>query len=428
MLCSHLSKYVSPDPESRSIRCVTWIIRELTALVFIFSGFVKAIDPWGTLYKVEDYLAAMGLTIWPNLIIVGVFFLCGIEFFIGVCLAAGCFRRGSALLGFALMCFMLPLTLWIAVFDPVADCGCFGDAYVISNWATFWKNVILLAFTLWLTRYNKYCASLINPAIQWIAFIATALFICLIEFLGYLYQPLLDFRPYKTGTTLTEQVDSEQPEFLFIYSKDGMNKEFSIDNLPDENEGWVFVDRKETGDAESGEDTSDKGFHVWEGNEDVTEEALSPDKDRILLLMPDMGDVSISTTWKINSLHDWASRYDIDMIAAVAGTQEEIDNWKDLSMPDYPIYTADDTAIKELARGNPAVVYMHKGIVEWKSTLRAIDTDDFMANDTSADPMSFARDNCRMLLNYSYIYLSVMALLIMVSFIPVLRRLFRLWK
>ena len=97
-------------------------------------------------------------------------------------------------------------------------------------------------------------------------------------------------------------------------------------------------------------------------------------------------------------------------------------------MPDYPIYTADDTAIKELARGNPAVVYTHDGIVEWKSTLRAINTDDFMANDTSADPMSFARDNKRMLLNYSYIYISVMVLLIMISFIPALKNSLLRWK
>lgn len=428
MLYSHLSKYVSPDPESKLVRGITWIIRELTALVFIFSGFVKAIDPWGTLYKVEDYLAAMGLTIWPNLVVVGVFFLCGIEFFIGVCLATGCFRKGIAILSFAMMCFMLPLTLWIAVFDPVADCGCFGDAYIISNWATFWKNVLLFAFTLWLVKYNRYCACLITPAIQWIAFIATALFICLIELLGYLYQPLIDFRPYKTGTPLTEQTNADQPDFTFVYSKDGVEKEFSLDNLPDESEGWVFVDRKETASSSANENESDKGFHIWEENEDVTDEVLSPDKDRILLLMPDMGNVSISTTWKINSLHDWATQHDIDMVAAVAGSRGEIDNWIDLSMPDYPIYTADDTAIKELARGNPAVVYTHDGIVEWKSTLRAINTDDFMANDTSADPMSFARDNKRMLLNYSYIYISVMVLLIMISFIPALKNSLLRWK
>ena len=213
MQYSHLSRYVSPDPHNRWIKWATWLIREVTAFVFIFSGFVKAIDPWGTLYKTEDYLAAMGLSIWPNLVTVGVFILCGFEFFIGVCLATGCFRKGSSILSFILMCFMLPLTLWIAVFDPVPDCGCFGDAYVISNWATFWKNVVLFAFTLWLARYNRYCACLITPALQWIAFIATALFIFGIELAGYIYQPLIDFRPYHVGSPLTEQSDLQEPEY-----------------------------------------------------------------------------------------------------------------------------------------------------------------------------------------------------------------------
>lgn len=426
MLYSRLSKYVSPDPDSKWIRWVTWFIRVITGAVFIFSGFVKAIDPWGTLYKMEDYLGALGLSIWPNLVVVGVFFLCGFEFLIGVFLLTGCFRKGSAALSLALMCVMLPLTLWIAVFDPVADCGCFGEAYIISNWATFWKNVVLFAFTLWLTRYNRYCRCLITPALQWIAFIATGIFIVAIELAGYLYQPLIDFRPFPIGAQLIEQTDDQEPEYLFIYRKGTLTKEFTIDNLPDDSEGWEFEDRREISPLQS--ETKHDGFHVWEGDEDVSAEVLSPDKDRILLLMPDMGDVSISTTWKINSLHDWATRHDIDMMAAVAGSSEEIENWKDLSMPDYPIYTADDTAIKELARGNPAVVFTEKGTIKWKSSLKAIDTDDFMEDNASAKPMSFSRDNHSMLQNFSYLYLSIMALLIMASFLPALKKLFGLWK
>lgn len=425
MLSLRSSKSASPEQASRTVVWITWLVRELTALVFIFSGFVKAVDPWGTLYKVEDYLAAMGLTIWPNLVVVGVFFLCGFEFFLGICLATGCFRKGTAWLSFLFICVMLPLTLWIAVFNPVADCGCFGDAFIISNWATFWKNIVLLCMTWWLLRHNTACRCLVTPALQWIALLATAVFISVIELLGFLYQPLIDFRPYAVGKPLIEggEVSQAQPDFIFIYAKDGEQKEFTIDNLPDEDDGWIFIDRKQKG-GESKVETSD-GFHVWDGDEDVTDEVLNPDADRIILLMPDMGDVSISTTWKINSLYEWASRHAIDMIAAVAGTPEEIESWQDLSMPEYPIYTADDTAIKELARGNPAVVFTHNGIVRWKSSLKAINTDDFLANGTSSDPLSFGHDNRRLLLNITLIYLSVMFMLIMASFAPAIKK---LWK
>lgn len=426
MLYSRLSKYVSPDPESRLIRWLTWIIREITGVVFIFSGFVKAIDPWGTLYKTEDYLAAMGLSIWPNLVVVCVFALCAVEFIIGVFLTLGCFRKGAALASLLLMCFMLPLSLWIAVFNPVSDCGCFGDAFIISNWATFWKNVILIGFTLWLARYNRYCSCLITPALQWIATIVTGAFIFLIEFAGYVYQPLLDFRPFPIGTSILEQTDDTgETDYIFVYSKDGKTEEFAIDNLPDESEGWVFVDRKKL--SPESEDEKNDGFHIFDGDGDVTESVISEDGNMILLLMPDMGNVSISTTWKINSLYDWASRHNIGMIAAVAGTTADIENWKDLSMPDYPVYTADDTSIKELARGNPAVVYTENGIVKWKSSLRALNTDDFMA-DEKASPMSFARDNKHLLLNAIYLYLSIMALLIMASFLPDLKKFYKIWK
>ncbi len=411
------------------MKWITWLIRELTGFVFIFSGFVKAIDPWGTLYKTEDYLAAMGLSIWPNLVIVGVFFLCAIEFFIGVFLAMGCFRKGSAVASLLLMCFMLPLTLWIAVFNPVSDCGCFGDAFIISNWATFWKNVVLTACTLWLVRYNRYCACLITPALQWIAAIATAAFIFTIEFAGYIYQPLIDFRPFPNGTSIIEESAEDSGEnYIFVYTKDGKTEDFTIDNLPDEEDGWVFADRKEISSAGKSDDNENDGFHISKGQEDVTEDVISEDKDFILLLMPDMGNVSISTTWKINSLYDWAKLHNIEMIAAVSGSAHEIENWEDLSMPEYPIYTADDTSIKELARGNPAVVYVEKGIIKWKSTLRAINTDDFMANGASSQPMSFARDNRHFLPNCIYLYLAVMAMLVMFSFLPQLKKLFKIWR
>lgn len=423
------SRSVLPDPVSKTAHWLTWIVRELMACVFIFSGFVKAVDPWGTLYKVQDYLAAMHLSIWPNLVTVGVFFLCGIEFLLGVFLATGCFRRGTSVLTLLFMCVMLPLTLWIAVFDPVADCGCFGDAFIISNWATFWKNVGLTLCAVWLLRYNPHCRCIIIPAFQWLALLATAAFIVTIELIGYVYQPLIDFRPYPVGTSLTlsetETADTEEPEFMFVYSKDGKEQEFTIDNLPDEDEGWVFVDRKElpsTDRSDIKDSSADaKEFHIWDGDEDVTEDVLTGDNDILILTMPEMKNVSIATVWKINSLYDWASSHDIEMIAVASGSDRDIAIWKDLSMPEYPIYISDDTSIKELVRGNPAVIYTEKGIIRWKSALRALDSDDFVTDNPVQDPMNFARDNHKILLYTSYIYICMMMLLAIVSLIPMLR-------
>lgn len=434
----HLSKYVSLKEHPKVVKWVTVGLRLLIGCVFIFSGFVKSVDPWGTIYKMTDYAAAMNISVAENLIVAGAFFLCAFEFILGVFFLCGCFRKGTAILGFAFMCVMLPLTLWIALFNPVADCGCFGDAITISNWATFWKNVLLTAGIIWLVKFNTCCKPLINESIQWIAVVATLGYIGMVEVAGYIYQPLIDFRKYKIGTPLISANGNEdiEPEYIFTYKKGEEVKDFPVDQLPDEEEGWEFVDRKEIHPAKvSANMEGDNSFHIWSGDEDVTydvlgnEDSESSDSSKMLiLLMPSLGDVSIAQTWRINSLYDWAQSHHIKMIAVVSGSESEIANWEDLSMPDYPIYMADDTEIKELARGNPAVIFVNQGIIVWKSALRAINIDDFMSPGTTEDPMHFTFDSFRGLRNLSLIYLAVMVLMIMSSFAFRLKSIFKFIK
>lgn len=418
---------------SNAAKWVTVFMRVAVGAVFIFSGFSKAIDPWGTLYKFDDYLAALSISVWPNLELVGVFGLCAIEFLTGVFLMFGCFRRSISIVAAIIMAIMLPLTLWIAINNPVADCGCFGDAFVLSNWATFWKNVVISAGVAWLTVYNKRCGCLIPPALQWIAFVVSALFIVVIELFGYISQPLLDFRPYKLGESIVDlnAASSSEPEYVFIYEKDGDRKEYGEnDELPDESEGWTFVERREVepegvgNDVELSSSESEKTLRIWskDGEDDETEDAVVAEGKELIVMMPDLREVSPATTWKLNSLYEWSVNNDVTMIAVVSGSSEQIAEWEDLSMASYPIYTADDTQIKEVVRGNPGVVYLVDGRIEWKSTLNAIDIDDFLSPDTSRDASSFGPDNIRILRNCVYIYLTVMAVLVILSFTPYLKR------
>lgn len=447
---------LTPKNKERIISLATWICRLLVGATFIFSGFVKAVDPWGTLYKVKDYLGVLQIDLWPNLVLVGVFALCALEFLTGVFVLLGCFRRSIPWVVAAIMLFMTPLTLWIAIANPVADCGCFGDAWVISNWATFWKNVALCIMTVWLIRFNARVRCIVAPWLQWLCFVASGAFIAVIALTGYLYQPLLDFRPYKLGMPIVDVTadtgdaspdDSydETADLVFVYEKDGVKKEFTADDeLPDESDGWVFVERKmrsddlgpSDGNAGAGNygqsdlkdksDSSASDFRIWseDGTRDVTSEVASPEGKRIFLMMPDLAHVSTAVSWQINSLYTWAQNQDIDMIAVVSGDEGDIAAWKDRSLASYPVYTADDTAIKEVVRGNPAVVYTEDGKIVWKSSLRALDTDDFLADGTSTDPRSFAIDNPRLLRNYTGLYLVVLAVLVAISFSPKLTRLF----
>ena len=403
---------------------LTWLLRLIVGGVFIFSGFTKAIDPWGTLYKMQDYVGAMGLDMFgPEILLTGAFILFTLEFMTGVFLVTGTFRRFAPVMTCLFMLVMLPLTGWIALTDPVPDCGCFGDALLISNTATFWKNVFLTAGAVWIIIYNRRVHWLITPALQWIEFVVSGLFIIGVGVVGYTIQPLIDYRDYPTGGPLvsTDEGNSES-HFVFTYEKDGVKKDFNeTDSLPDEADGWKYIGRREQQVAQKTVAPADRrDLRIWseDGEEDVTADVIGTSERQMVLMIPSMKDVSIAATWRINVLRDWAESHGVEFFAVVSGTPEQIAEWRDVSLSDYPIYTAEDTSIKEAVRGNPAVIYLQNGKIRWKSTLGAVRGDDWMAQhpDATADDLfvnvsTTAKD-------VLVLWLSVMGALVMFSFLP----------
>ena len=421
---------------SRHNKAIVWAFRILVGAVFIVSGTTKMIDVWGFVYKIEQYLNVWS---WPqprSLVLVVAMGLSALEFLTGWFLITGCYKRTCVWLMSLTMLGMLPLTLYIAIANPVSDCGCFGDALVISNWATFWKNVAITGLIIWLIKFNRRVSCIITPAFQWMAFVATVLYMICICWYGYNIQPMLDFRPFAVGTDLGAEVeqneDSEDTTFLFTYSKDGVTKDFTAGEVPADDSGWTFVSRKEIfPDGERNNKAKGHDFSVMDrdGNEEVTSEAIDGEGKELLLLIPSLDRISASTTYKINMLHDWATAKNICFVAIVAAHTGDIAEWEDMSMPGYEIYTADDTAIKELARGNPAVVYLKDGVIKWKTSLYSINEDEFTAaeagNNVNAEVDLLPYDGKRTLINWSLIYLAVMAMLVCISFVPRLARLFR---
>lgn len=406
---------------------LTWIFRLLLGGTFIFSGFVKAVDPWGSLYKFEEYMSALGMPVLHTLLLTGVFALCAFEFILGVAIFMGCYRRSAPILALAMMCVMLPLTLWIAVSDPVSDCGCFGDFLLISNWSTFWKNIFLTAMAIWLIKFNYICLTIISPAFQWLGVVISLAFILTVSFIGYTFQPLIEFRPYHYGTPLIASgEETPDNDYVFVYEKDGSKQEFSIDDeLPDEESGWTFVERKErnAGEKDGERYAEEKTFRIWsrDGNDDITEDALTGEGKEVVLLIPRMADVSPATTWKINALHEWAAKQEGEMIAVTDGTSEQITAWEEMALPDYSIYTADDTSIKEVARGNPAVVLLDNGYIVWKSALTSIDADRMDEEGIGYSPTEIITDPANVSKKLTYLYLICMAVPVAISFMPRIR-------
>ncbi len=412
----------------KALTVLTWLMRLAVGSVFVVSGLSKGIDPWGTYYKTSEYLVAMHIPIeeWGNAVLALAFILFSAEFIIGVSLLLGCYRKAAPIMAALFMLVMLPLTLWIAVSDPVADCGCFGDFLVISNWSTFIKNCIISMAVVWLLKFNATVRSLISPYLQWIATVAMGVYIVLVGYIGYWQQPMVDFRPYKIGTRLlAEDEEAEyEPRYEFIYEKDGVRKTFGEDDdLPDESEGWKFIRREEkefvkneNSSSVTAEDAPD--FRIWseDGEEDVTEMLCGYDR-QLMLLVPDISDLSMASSWKINRLYDMSKSHDTEFFAVVAGSPDAIDEWRDLSSGQYQIYTAEDTSIKELVRGNPALVSLENGVIKWKSALSALtlNDDDDASVEIATFPIGVTMSGGEALIDLSLILVSVLAFLCLVS-------------
>ena len=382
-------------------KVLTTLMRLVVGGVFIFSGFTKAADPWGTCYKITDYLNAMGLESWTSTALIIAVALAALEFVLGMCLALGTYRRSSPIIALLLLLVMTPLTLWLAVTNAVPDCGCFGDALHLSNWATFGKNLLLLMGSIYLLLFNTSLRGVYGPAVHWVVSAFSFALVMGVAYYGYFYQPLIDYRPYPVGTqllstTIEESDEESEDDFIFIYSKDGVEHEFTIDSLPDEEDGWEYVTRYhanrphgkvilQNGNAQNAIAIMD------EGGNDVTADVLGSNRRMVLLLFPDLEQVGVVNSFALNELTDAALVADAEVVGLTPATSEQIEQWQDVSMASYPIYNMDDSELKMVARGNPAVVYLEDGTIKWKRTLSSLENVEQpvelsdMNNDYDAD-------------------------------------------
>ncbi|MBN1821532.1 MAG: DoxX family protein, partial [Prolixibacteraceae bacterium] len=222
------------------MKIVKLIARILVGITFIFSGFVKGIDPLGSTYKFNDYFHAMGLDwlVWSSFLLAVI--LAFAEFAIGVSMLFNIRVKFFAWPALLFMVFFTCLTLWIAIDNPVTDCGCFGDALVISNWETFYKNVVLIILTIIIFRYRKSFEAKSTKKLNFTAGIIAALIYFFLVVYSYNHLPVFDFRPYKIGVNIPDAltVPENAPEdvykniFYYRNKKTGKVKKFNEQNYP----------------------------------------------------------------------------------------------------------------------------------------------------------------------------------------------------
>lgn len=317
---------------------VKWLIanssRLILALVLIFSGIVKLIDPHGTEYKIEDYALSFGvsefLPIYAPLVLA--IALAMFEFCMGVNLLFVINRRLTSTLVLIFLTIFTPFTLYLAIENPVHDCGCFGDAWKLTNWQTFIKNVILLTSAIIMTMYHKLQSRLISIHSQWLVSTYTWVFgFVLVSYSIYTLPPI-DFRPYYIGADLNKQMQWDDSgnvppisDLIITDPVTGDDLTDSLINLP----GWKF----------------------W-------------------VIIPRIENADDGVMDKLTELTDYCNNNGYQILALTASNDEMINNWRDFTGAEYDFKVVDEIPLKTMVRSNPGLILLSGSRVvnKWASS------------------------------------------------------------
>ena len=349
-----------------------YVARTVVGLTFILSGFVKAIDPLGTQYKIQDYLAAIppSLSLPDMLTLLMSISLSMVEFTLGAFMLTAISRRVTARLTLLFMVVMTAVTVWIYIADPVKDCGCFGDALTLTNLETLLKNIVLLALAALVAWRPTHIGRLMSRSNQMLLGQMLMVTPVALSFWCLYDLPLIDFRPYHIGADIKAGMEipegAEQPVFdtTFIMEKDGERREFTLDNYPDST--WTFVDSK-TVTVKEGYVPPIHDFSITAADgEDITDMVLGREGYTFLLISPDLDKADDQNFGDIDQIYEFCQDNSIPFYCLTASTEKSQQHWQNITGAEYPFYMTDATTLKTMIRSNPGLMLLEKGVVRGK--------------------------------------------------------------
>jgi uncharacterized membrane protein YphA (DoxX/SURF4 family) len=349
------------------------ICRIALGLVFIFSGFVKGVDPLGSAYKFNDYLMVVGISPADSFTLILSYLLSGAEFLIGVALVTGIFMNLTAWTALFFMGFFTILTFLLALFNPVTDCGCFGDAIKLTNWATFYKNLIFSILVFMIFKGRKQFKPKLSLPYQWITL---ALIITTYSFIflhSYRHLPLVDFISYRIGANIPEKmsipagapVDEYETQMVYKNKKTGELKEFTMQNYPwKDTINWQWAETKSVL-TKKGYTPPIHDFSISNATgENITDQILNDTGYCFLFIAYDINKANQKALKQIDTLATYCNATKkCKFYAITASFGADVVKLKYKLNLSYDFNNADQTAMKTVIRSNPGLVLLKKGIV-----------------------------------------------------------------
>lgn len=362
-------------------RILVVLCRILLGIVFTFSGFVKSVDPQGFAYKIQDYLTAFGLeSLHPMSYLLSVI-LVSLEFYVGLLLLFGELRKFAAVLVTLFMVVFTPLTFYLAIANPVSDCGCFGDAVKLTNWQTFWKNVPLLLASIFLlleqrTQLTLHKPSCLKCKLMCNVFFPTllALFALFPSFIATVDLPMIDFRPYRIGANLQEGMvipeGAPQDEYQteFVYEKDGVQKKFTEFDYPWDDSTWHYVSSKNILLQKGYEPPiHDFALETLTGENKIGELLATDSMLRVLVVTPFLETLYDEDIARLNALQTQLTANGMQLFHGTAASQDLQEDLYKRGLQ-TTLYTTNERTLKTIVRASTGVVLIRNAVVlnKWR--------------------------------------------------------------
>lgn len=349
------------------------ISRILLGLTFVFSGFVKGIDPWGSAYKFTDYFNAFQMPWLTNLAFALGILLAAAEFFLGVAMIFNFFIRLTSWFMLAFMLFFTGLTFVLALTNPVTDCGCFGDALVITNWQTFYKNIVLLALAIFVFVQRKNFASKNGPILSVAMTGMTMVVYFYLVTYSYNHLPIIDFSPYKVSVNIPDAMkipdgapkDIYENNLIYKNLKSGEEKAFTEANYPwQDTLNWKFVKMGEQKLIQKGYKPPIHDFRIEtpEG-EDIKDFFLYDEKGTFMVIASNLQKTNIEGFKKIAQLAIDAKHKGYNFIALTATSPDSFEAFKNETGAQFDFFNTDEITLKTIVRSNPGLILLKKGTI-----------------------------------------------------------------
>lgn len=341
------------------------VCRLLVGGLFIFSSFTKGVDPLGTKYKMLDYFAAYHIE-WLNeaAMVLAVLMILA-EFLIGICLLTNVCPKIATIGGAFFMLLFTGVTLFDALYDMVPDCGCFGTAVKMTNWQTFYKNLVIDAVLLPLVLNIRSLKCRLKPRTQFLMGLIYALAFTGFQLYNYRHLPVVDFMNWKVGKQMNAQPEQEQQIYLTFRNKEtGKTQEYLSPNYPWNDSVWMsqweFVDQR----VEGG--NSYIGFSALDQDGDDVTEMILNTPNLLMFTSHDMSKITDEEWAKIEKITEIANQKGYEVIWVTSASQEYVEEMKTKHPYIYEVYFGDELEIKTIVRYNPGLIWLDDGLVKDK--------------------------------------------------------------